>query len=542
MIVQRKNIPAAIVLVLAVLALVPADAAGSAPPAEPIDPGAIDSIVVLSRGRQKPFATQAREALVVLFGTADVDDGSCTSSYLRLLFEREAFLDLPLFEVENELSDTLLGGRRTLSARAVVEERDRLIEYVSRAQGLFDSHSRGDDVDGDELKRIEELRNQIMELFGRVNGLRDPLGELRFLPDPTSSSGQWLNLNEARALRTQGYDRLETGVAAFEAIEKSYLAGDQARFDEAVAALVEAQRGIADDSGTAATLLPSGMVRFENLYYAVDFKWTGLVLFAACSLLFLAQAFMGKSGIGRAATLVLLLGILWNCWIIGGHTAIAGRLPLKNLQEVYLVVLFFVPLIGLFLGAILKSRVYSALGAALTAVGFVGSICLEPQGYMIAPLVAILQSPWRQVHILTIMLSYAILLVAFGLHVAYLCVAFFPTVGRKSGDQSTRASDLAVDLDHKAYLLVAWGFLFLTVGISTGAAWGHSSWGRYWGWDPKEVWATVAWAIYALFLHLRIFFHVRREVLALINIVGYGAILFTYFGVTYLLPGLHAYS
>ena len=98
------------------------------------------------------------------------------------------------------------------------------------------------------------------------------------------------------------------------------------------------------------------------------------------------------------------------------------------------------------------------------------------------------------------------------------------------------------DLNRKAYLTVAWGFLFLTTGIATGAAWAHSSWGRYWGWDCKEVWATVAWTIYAGFLHVRIFFRVPGWAMALINIVGYGAILFTYFGVKYILAeGLHAY-
>ena len=97
-------------------------------------------------------------------------------------------------------------------------------------------------------------------------------------------------------------------------------------------------------------------------------------------------------------------------------------------------------------------------------------------------------------------------------------------------------------MNTRAYYIVAWGFLFLTIGIATGAAWGHSSWGRYWGWDPKEVWATIAWAVYALFLHLRLFFRMRAETLALINILGFAAIIFTYFGVTYLLPGLHAYS
>ncbi len=524
-----------LVVLLILLAGNPAGAAQDTAPA-PIDAEELNDLVVLSRGRMKPFATHARESLIGLFGTADLNDRSPRENYLRLLFNRDDFLDAPWFEVGTELADTLFDGRQSLSAREVVEERERLIEFVSTAQEMFEAHGKGKDADRDLMKRTDEIRNQIMDLFGRVNRLRGPIDELRFLPDPTSRSGEWLNIDEARALVAHGHEEPQPGVDAFERLEKSYLAGDGAAFAESAAALKAAQRLFVDNR-----VLSTAMVRLELFYYAIDFKVIGLIVFVLSSVLFLVQALGRSPVIGRVASSVMILGILWNCWIIAGHTAIAGRLPLKNLQEVYLVVLFFVPLIGLLLQILLKSRVYSAMSAVLASIGFTGSLFLEPEGYMIAPLVAILQSPWRQVHILTIMLSYAILLVAFGLHVAYLCRTAFVSLTAPAAS-GPRSESLALDLDHKAYLLVAWGFLFLTIGISTGAAWGHSSWGRYWGWDPKEVWATVAWAIYALFLHMRIFFRAPRWALALINIVGYAAILFTYFGVTYLLPGLHAYS
>ena len=160
---------------------------------------------------------------------------------------------------------------------------------------------------------------------------------------------------------------------------------------------------------------------------------------------------------------------------------------------------------------------------------------LSAKGYVISPLMAILDSAWREVHILSIMLSYAILIVAAGIHVAYL-VMRPPKGADPARGEASRA------LDNQAYHVLAWGFLFLTVGIATGAMWAHSSWGRYWGWDSKEVWATVAWGIYALFLHLRIFRKWRGTPLAIVNLVGLAAILFTYFGVTYWLPGLHSYG
>jgi cytochrome c-type biogenesis protein CcsB len=291
-----------------------------------------------------------------------------------------------------------------------------------------------------------------------------------------------------------------------------------------------------------APVLSKALVALENLYYAVDVRMVGLFLFSLSSFLYLLYAVLKSTGLRRLAFLALVTGVLWCAWIIGGRTAIGGRLPLKNLNEVYLVVLFLVPLIGLILELLFRNPVYAGVSAALSIIGFMGSLFLPASGYVVAPLMAILISPWREVHILTIMLSYAIMLVAVGLHLAFLLVVFFQPSARALEGGKVVYAPLPADLDRKAYLMVVWGFFFLSVGIATGAAWAHSSWGRYWGWDPKEVWATVAWAVYAFFLHLRLFFPVRKEVLALVNLIGFAAILFTYFGVSFLLSGLHAYS
>jgi len=85
------------------------------------------------------------------------------------------------------------------------------------------------------------------------------------------------------------------------------------------------------------------------------------------------------------------------------------------------------------------------------------------------------------------------------------------------------------------------GFLFLTIGIITGAVWANSAWGRYWGWDPKETWSLITWFIYASLLHARMMRGWRGRRIAYLSIVGFVAVLFTYFGVNYL-PGLHSYA
>ncbi|MDW8003122.1 MAG: cytochrome c biogenesis protein CcsA, partial [Deltaproteobacteria bacterium] len=83
---------------------------------------------------------------------------------------------------------------------------------------------------------------------------------------------------------------------------------------------------------------------------------------------------------------------------------------------------------------------------------------------------------------------------------------------------------------------------FLTVGILSGSVWAHYAWGSYWSWDPKETWSLITWIIYALFLHGRFVRGWAEKTLAILSIVGFLSVLFTYFGVNFLLSGLHSYA
>lgn len=96
-------------------------------------------------------------------------------------------------------------------------------------------------------------------------------------------------------------------------------------------------------------------------------------------------------------------------------------------------------------------------------------------------------------------------------------------------------------LDELTHQMVMFGFLFLSIGIITGAVWANSAWGRYWGWDPKETWSLVTWFVYATMLHARMMRGWHGKRIALISILGFMAVMFTYFGVNYL-PGLHSYG
>lgn len=97
-------------------------------------------------------------------------------------------------------------------------------------------------------------------------------------------------------------------------------------------------------------------------------------------------------------------------------------------------------------------------------------------------------------------------------------------------------------LDHITYKTIGIAFPLLTLMIAAGAYWANRTWGSYWSWDPKETWAAITWLVYGIYLHMRVTRGMRGRVAAYFAIVGFAVVMFTFFGVTYLLPGLHAYA
>jgi cytochrome c-type biogenesis protein CcsB len=133
--------------------------------------------------------------------------------------------------------------------------------------------------------------------------------------------------------------------------------------------------------------------------------------------------------------------------------------------------------------------------------------------------------------------AYAILSAA-GLALGFLAAALLTRLPARMAEGLPAAEVL----DELNYRSVAIGFPLLTLGVILGAIWGHVAWGRYWAWDPKETWAFISWLIFAFFLHIRIFLGWEGKRVAWVGLLGAGSIVFTYWGVNFLLSGLHAYA
>jgi cytochrome c-type biogenesis protein CcsB len=154
------------------------------------------------------------------------------------------------------------------------------------------------------------------------------------------------------------------------------------------------------------------------------------------------------------------------------------------------------------------------------------------------PLVPALQSYWLWLHVSVTLLGEAFFAVAFVISIMYL-----RAVAREKREDVSKPALTAEKLDSTSYRCIAIGFpLFTLGGIVFGMVWAFKAWGSYWSWDPKEVWSLITWFVFALYLHTRIVMGWKGRRSAFIAIIGFLAALFTYFGVNYLLAGLHSYA
>jgi len=265
-------------------------------------------------------------------------------------------------------------------------------------------------------------------------------------------------------------------------------------------------------------------------------------IYAFSAFWYLAAWVFGKTVFGRVATWTVIIGVCGNTLGIGlrwveSYQLGIGHAPLSNLYE---SLVFFAWTIAVLYLIVEKKYHNRTIGVVVLPLAFLAMAyaSLSPNiSDKIQPLLPALKSNWLIAHVMTCFVGYAAFAIAFGLSGMYL-LKRRQTAG--SGSLLSHFPETGV-LDELTHQMVMFGFLFLTVGIITGAVWANSAWGRYWGWDPKETWSLITWFVYATLLHARLMRGWHGKRIAFLSIAGFLAVLFTYFGVNYL-PGLHSYG
>ncbi len=239
----------------------------------------------------------------------------------------------------------------------------------------------------------------------------------------------------------------------------------------------------------------------------------------------------------RWALFVLALGFIAHGMSIGTRWIEAGRPPFVSFYEALSLVAF--SLAGLYLLLEIKYRL-KTIGAFVTPIIVVimGGAATQPQN--IAPLPPALHSVWLPIHATICFVAYAVFALAFCISIMYLLQERQIKQKRLGGLFKRLPSLDALDVMNERCLKV--GFPLLTIGIVTGSIWAEEAWGRYWGWDPKETWSLITWFLYAAILHQRLTVGWRGKRAAIMTIIGFCAVLFTFLGVNFLLHGEHSYA
>ena len=260
----------------------------------------------------------------------------------------------------------------------------------------------------------------------------------------------------------------------------------------------------------------------ESTLFTITFIFYVAALLVDFAALFARREKWARTGLALAAA-----GLVFHSAALILRTVASRHAPFTNMYESLSFLSWAVVVALIVFGR--KTQV-PKLGPylMLIVVGLVAlaSSPLMPKGA--TPLVPALQSYWLWLHVSVTLLGEAFFAVAFVSSLLYLAA---DTEEKKE------------KLDALSYRAVAVGFpLFTLGGLIFGMVWAYRAWGSYWTWDPKEVWSLITWFVFALYLHTRVVMGWKGKRSAIVAILGFLAALFTYFGVNYLLAGLHSYA
>ena len=270
----------------------------------------------------------------------------------------------------------------------------------------------------------------------------------------------------------------------------------------------------------------------ESAFFTLAF-----IVYFLAALSYLAFLFSRKEGRAVMGLRLAFAGLLLHTLALVMRTVQSGHAPFTNMYES----LSFLAWSSAFAFIIVESKFRLRRPGAYILLIVIALMALASSPLMpkdATPLVPALQSYWLWLHVSVTLLGEAFFAIAFVTSVMFLIAQSREKKGRAAG------AGLSADrLDSISYRTIAIGFpLFTLGGLVFGMVWAYKAWGSYWSWDPKEVWSLITWFVFALYLHTRIVMGWKGRRSAIIAVIGFLAALFTYFGVNYLLAGLHSYA
>jgi len=469
-------------------------------------------------GRIMPLDTYAHRTVAKVTGGRYGGPAHPVSIVLSWVFEPGKWLDVPLISIGPDTFARALGtatdrGRASYRQLAGNVELDRI---VARARSALQQD-----------RPVSKLEQNALALRERMETFADLFTGwgLALIPHPQDVRARWMPPQNLHGYPQEPSRRVQQ---AWQAAADAFRAGDPEAF---AAAVGDFRRDVARLPGSEyPTSGPLNREVFYNHLRPVRLAW--MLMLAAAIVGLISRAVRRRWFdvlpilVQVAAFVILTVGLTlrWD---------IAGRIPAANFYESLVLLGWGVGAFSLISLAVLRDRTIP-LNAAFLAGVFLAMADLLPIDPWIRPIAPVLRNTiWMSIHVPIIMLSYAVLAQAVILaHIQIGQLAF----GRANKPFTTK-------LEWQIYWCLLAGSLLLLAGILTGSMWANSSWGRYWGWDPKEVWSLAAFMGYMALLHARTMRWVGAFGTAAWSIAAIWLVVGTYLVVNFVLPiGLHSYA
>jgi ABC-type transport system involved in cytochrome c biogenesis permease subunit len=449
---------------------------------------AIRRMPVQADGRAMPFDTQARDAVRAVTGSRSWKGMDPVAMVVGWSTDPLHWMDEPIVRVDDDEIAVLAGRRagiRFASYRTLIGS-ERLSNAVNQALQRQEADAKPGANDKHLLKLAERI--QVLESYLRGDAI---------LPIPAADpAARWTASKDGASA---------AGFASIEAKVRPTAPGHYP-----TSAAVEREIGYTATNPTRIAwffLLPAAIAAGMTLERdRWRLRWV--------------------AGIGS------VLGFAVMTWGIAVRWQIADRIPASNMYESMLFLGWGVGLFGV-VSVLFRNRMLIFNAAAMSALVY---FLLDrlPMDSFIRPMPPVLSgTPWLAIHVPIIMVSYSVFAIATFLSHMVLGMGLFAPTKRA----------VAAKWSELLYWYLMVGSILLIAGILTGSIWAASSWGRYWGWDPKEVWSLVAFLAYMAILHARFDGMINSFGVAVWSIAAFWTILMTYLGVNFVLAsGLHAYG
>jgi len=387
-----------------------------------------------------------------------------------------------------------------------------------------------------------KVQRKLLDFNDRFNIFYDALGGggVRFYPIPGDENDTWAGLNDVEAI-PPGEER-DTARGIMGELVEGAAHGDDARLAKALAVIQDLQHRYGAD------VLPSKTAVDAELWLnqSHPFRNVTMPYFAAFLVLIIAffwslarrrgEAYSWKHPLYALGMLLLLGSFGYHLYAYVLRWIASGRAPLSNGYESLIFIALATALAGIIFEV--KDRRGSSGGiAALLTMVVLAVAMLSTFNPDIGPLVPVLASYWLNIHVTVITGSYGFLGLGSLLGALTLILLLFKGPGRP------HLREAVMKLDRLSFKVLVTGLGLLSVGTLLGGVWANESWGRYWGWDPKETWSLVTILVYAIAIHFRWIPALNRPwVMAASGFAGIASVVMTYFGVNYFLSGLHSYA